>query len=187
MSERLWAAVKSVIFATLFVWLWTVGFPRWLQLPGATASWREQPLRMIGFLPITVGAIITLRCMWNFIFIGRGTPAPFDAPKKLVIRGFYRYVRNPMYVGIGLVLIGEAILLASFSWKIVLYGTALFAIVNLFIMLYEEPTLARQFGEEYLIYRKNVPRWIPRLEPWEQSVGDPEIFETGEKQRAHSG
>ena len=170
MSERLWAAIKSAIFATLFVWLWTVGFPQWLRLPGATTSWREQPLKTIGFLPLMAGAIIMLGCVWNFIFIGRGTPAPFDAPKKLVTRGFYRYVRNPMYLGMGLVLVGEAILLASFSWEIIAYGVALFAIVNLFIILYEEPTLARLFGEEYLIYRKNVPRWIPRLRPWDSEA-----------------
>jgi len=174
MSERLWATIKSAVFATLFVWLWTVGFPRWLQLPGATTSWREQPLRMIGFLPMTAGALIALRCIWNFIFIGRGTPAPFDAPKKLVTRGFYPYVRNPMYVGFGMVLLGEAILLASFSWQIIAYGVTLFAIVNLFIMLYEEPTLTRLFGEEYVIYRKNVPRWIPRLRPWNSQATDPE-------------
>jgi protein-S-isoprenylcysteine O-methyltransferase Ste14 len=174
MSERLWAAIKSAVFATLFVWLWTVGFPRWLQLPGATTSWREQPLRLIGFLPMAIGAIITLRCIWNFIVIGRGTPAPFDAPKKLVTRGFYRYVRNPMYVGVGLVLVGEAILLASFSWEIVAYGVALFAIVNLFIVLYEEPTLTRVFGEQYLTYRKNVPRWIPRLRPWNSEAQEQE-------------
>lgn len=125
---------------------------------------------MIGFLPMVTGAFVALRCIWNFIFIGRGTPAPFDAPKTLVTRGFYRYVRNPMYLGVGLVLIGEAILLASLSWQIVVYGVALFAIVNLFIMLYEEPTLTRLFGEEYLIYHQNVPRWIPRLRPWDSGA-----------------
>ena len=79
-----------------------------------------------------------------------------------------------MYVGFGMVLLGEAILLASFSWQIIAYGVTLFAIVNLFIMLYEEPTLTRLFGEEYVIYRKNVPRWIPRLRPWNSQATDPE-------------
>ena len=101
-------------------------------------------------------------------------------------RGLYGYVRNPMYVGMGLVLVGEAILLASLSWQIVVYGAALFAIVNVFILLYEEPTLTRRFGEEYLNYRKNVQRWIPRLRPWEPGVEDAENLNNQQKQKAHS-
>jgi protein-S-isoprenylcysteine O-methyltransferase Ste14 len=169
MSERLAALLKSIVFATLFVWLWTVGFPRWLALPGSSTPIRTQPLRLLGLVPLIAGALICLACIWNFIFIGRGTPAPFDAPKKLVVVGPYRYVRNPMYLGFALVLLGEAIMLAVFSWRLVEYGLAMVVAVNLLVIFYEEPTLTKRFGESYDTYRANVRRWIPRLRPWTES------------------
>ena len=166
MSQRMAALVKSLIFGSCFVWLWMIGFPRWLDLPGSANMIRNEPLRLIGILPLLLGGIIALACIGVFIFIGRGTPAPFDPPKELITRGPYRYVRNPMYVGFGMVLVGEALLLANFSWQLIVYGTAMFAAVNLFIVFYEEPTLTRNFGDQYREYRAHVRRWIPRLTPW---------------------
>ena len=90
-----------------------------------------------------------------------GTPAPMDPPKELVVVGFYRYVRNPMYVGIILILIGYFLWFGY--WSLLIYTASVFIVIHLFVTLYEEPTLQRKFGESYEKYCRRVPRWIPRL------------------------
>ena len=101
-----------------------------------------------------------------FIVIGRGTLAPWKPAQKLVVKGPYRYARNPMISGVSLILAGEAILFRSYNllaWLIV------FLLINhIYFVLVEEPGLAKRFGEEYEIYKRNVPRWLPRLTPWER-------------------
>jgi len=98
---------------------------------------------------------------------GRGTLAPWDPPRKLVTDGVYRYVRNPMITGVLFMLIGEAILLGSWS---LLVWAVLFALTNTtYFRFFEEPGLARRFGDGYLLYRNNVPMWLPRLRPWSES------------------
>lgn len=109
-----------------------------------------------------MGGVILLWSFWNFLHEGRGTPAPIDPPKELVATGFYRYVRNPMYVGVLLILIGHFLWLGF--WWLLAYAVITFLIVHLFVTLYEEPTLKRKFGAAYEVYRKNVPRWIPRFQ-----------------------
>lgn len=99
-------------------------------------------------------------CAWDFAFAGRGTPAPFDPPKILVARGLYRFVRNPMYVSILMVLLGESLLLKSLL--LLRYAAIWLVIVHVFVLLYEEPTLRRKFGASYEQYCKDVGRWIPR-------------------------
>lgn len=108
-----------------------------------------------------IGGIILLWSFWNFLVEGRGTPAPIDPPKELVATGFYRYVRNPMYVGVFLILLGH-FLWFQFIW-LVGYLVIAFLTVHLFVTLYEEPTLKRKFGTTYEEYLKRVPRWIPRF------------------------
>jgi protein-S-isoprenylcysteine O-methyltransferase Ste14 len=117
----------------------------------------------ISFLAIPlwlIGTFIVLRCFWDFTFKGRGTPAPIDPPKELVITGLYRYVRNPIYVG------ALSIFLGHFLWfgyrSLLIYTVLAFIGVHAFVVLYEEPTLKRKFGAAYEDYRKRVPRWIPR-------------------------
>jgi len=107
------------------------------------------------------GGIILLWSFWNFLIQGRGTPAPIDPPKELVVTGFYRYIRNPMYVGIFLILLGHFLWFQSI-WLLV-YMVIAFLTVHLFVILYEEPTLKRTFGAAYEGYIKRVPRWIPKL------------------------
>jgi len=107
------------------------------------------------------GGVILLWSFWNFLIQGRGTPAPIDPPKELVVTGFYRYVRNPMYVGIFLILLGHFLWFQSI-WLLV-YMVIAFLTVHLFVTLYEEPTLKRTFGAAYEGYIKRVPRWIPKL------------------------
>jgi protein-S-isoprenylcysteine O-methyltransferase Ste14 len=107
---------------------------------------------------LVVGLIIMLRCILQFALEGKGTLSPVDPTRRLVVRGLYRYSRNPMYVGVMMILIGEAIVAQSGSLWI--YLTIIFIGFNLFIMLHEEPRLKKDFGEEYLFYCKSVRRWL---------------------------
>lgn len=118
------------------------------------------PLRYAGAIPVLLGASFYFWCAWDFTFAGRGTPAPFDPPRELVVRGLYRYVRNPMYVGIVSLLVGEALLFQS-RW-LMEYAVTAFIFYHLLVILYEEPTLKRKFGDSYKRYSESVPRWIPR-------------------------
>jgi protein-S-isoprenylcysteine O-methyltransferase Ste14 len=113
-----------------------------------------------GVLPILIGLAIYSWCAWDFTFAGRGTPAPIDPPKELVVRGLYRYIRNPMYIGVLSILVGEAVLFAS--RRLFEYAAVVFALFFLFVVLYEEPALRNKFGESYREYCRNVSRWIPR-------------------------
>ena len=102
-----------------------------------------------------------------FIKFGQGTPAPWDPPRKLVIRGPYRYVRNPMITGVLFMLLAESLLLRS--WLLFFWLILFFLLNNLYFPLFEERSLEKRFGMEYLEYKKHVPRWIPRLNPWSPS------------------
>lgn len=119
------------------------------------------PFRFLGLLPILIGAAILLRCIWDFAVTGHGTVAPIDPPKTLVIRGFYRYVRNPIYVGVLLVLLGEAVLFESL--RLLIYALAVLLIFHLFVVFDEEPTLRQRFGADYEVYLHSVGRWIPKI------------------------
>jgi protein-S-isoprenylcysteine O-methyltransferase Ste14 len=108
-----------------------------------------------------IGGIILLWSFWNFLREGRGTPAPIDPPKELVAVGFYRYVRNPMYVGILAMILGHFLWFGH--WNLLLYSIVVFVAFNTFVTYYEEPTLRRNFGAAYEEYCRRVPRWIPRF------------------------
>ncbi len=142
-------------------------------VPGIVAVY--VPLRMAGFrfgpiaewglpqiaalLPLLLGVAIYFWCLWDFATFGRGTPAPIDAPKRLVVRGLYRFVRNPMYVGVLLVILGWVLFFESQA--ILLYGVAVGLVFHLFVLLIEEPMLTSRFGDSYEAYRRQVNRWIP--------------------------
>ncbi|MCA1632403.1 MAG: isoprenylcysteine carboxylmethyltransferase family protein [Acidobacteria bacterium] len=136
-----------------------------IYLPYALLSSSRAPqpgsLRYLGLLPILAGAVAECWCAWDFAVTGRGTPAPFDPPKELVARGLYRHVRNPMYVAVMSILAGEALFFASRTLAV--YALIVFVCFNLFVLLYEEPTLRRKFGESYERYCRAVPRWLPLL------------------------
>jgi len=117
----------------------------------------------ISFLAIPlwiIGSLIILRCFWDFTFRGRGTPLPADPPKELVVTGFYRYIRNPIYVGAFLIFLAHFLWFGY--WNLLLYAMISFIGVHLFIVFYEEPTLKQKFGAVYEDYLQKVPRWIPR-------------------------
>ena len=115
-------------------------------------------------LPLfAVGGAIYAWCVWDFATFGRGTPAPIDAPKKLVVRGLYWYTRNPMYVGVLTVISAWAVLFQAGS--LILYAALVGTGFHLFVVLYEERHLHRVFGDEYDAYRARVGRWLPRQRP----------------------
>lgn len=113
----------------------------------------------IGVALMAIGLALVVICMATFVVRGRGTPAPFDPPRTFVASGPYRWVRNPMYIGMFVYLVGYA--LCALSFAALLVALAMLAMAHLFAVLVEEPSLARRFGESYREYRRNTPRWIP--------------------------
>jgi protein-S-isoprenylcysteine O-methyltransferase Ste14 len=151
---------RGVTYSALFI-----GFLL-IYLPARVLSWSGlvRPAiavpQVAGMLIGAVGAAIALWCIFTFAIVGRGTPAPFDPPRRLVIRGPYRFVRNPMYIGAGLALASAALFYESLP--LLGYAALFFLATHVFVVLYEEPTLRRTFGEEYEVYCRQVKRWWPR-------------------------
>ncbi len=108
---------------------------------------------------LALGGVIYAWCVWDFAVFGRGTPAPIDAPKKLVVRGLYRYTRNPIYLGVLTVLLGWAVMFQA----LLIYTLCVGICFHLFVVFYEEPRLGRQFGAEYHDYCERAGRWLPRF------------------------
>ncbi len=157
--------IASLVVGALFFSLWFWLLPNWLgfRVDMATAA----PWRWIAAVPSVLGFGVALRCIWDFGRSGHGTPAPIAPPKRLVVVGFYRYVRNPMYVGFFAGWVGLWIVFGRANWVTIEIVVAVIAAVILFVRWYEEPTLRRLFGRQYEEYCRNVPRWIPRLRAWE--------------------
>jgi protein-S-isoprenylcysteine O-methyltransferase Ste14 len=161
-------ALKTLIF-TIVVPGTVGGIVPWLLLQSAgDAANLTLSLWLIGLLPLLLGVGLYFWCAGAFTFIGKGTPAPIDAPIFLVREGPYQWVRNPMYLAVLLVIIGEAILFHA----LLLVGYALlpWLAAHLFVVFFEEPSLRHQFGESYEAYLQTVPRWLPRFSP--QTVPD---------------
>lgn len=158
------AALGSALFLVFVSGSAAVLVPWWL-----TGGWRAghwwPPLRLLGLLPLAAGAVVILEAFTRFALEGLGTPAPVAPPARLVVSGPYRYVRNPIYVAVVAVLLGQGLLLA----RPVLFGYAAFAwaLTWAFVRWYEEPGLVRRFGAEYERYRRAVPAWRPRRTPWQ--------------------
>ena len=123
-----------------------------------------QPTRAVGMLLIVAGIPGLVDSFARFALQGLGTPAPIAPTKTLVVTGLYRYVRNPMYVAIVAVILGQAFLLGD--QRLIAYGALIWLAFHAFVVSYEEPALTRRFGAQYEVFRANVPRWIPRLTPW---------------------
>jgi len=157
------ALLKTALFTLVVPGTVAFGIPRLIVSEWGGPALFSFPW-VLGFLPLALGAAIYLACAWDFAVHGLGTPAPVDPPKTLVVRGLYRYVRNPMYVGVLTAVMGQAVLFRSRG--VLLYAASVLAGFFLFVVVYEEPTLARMFGEEYAAYRRAVPRFLPRITPW---------------------
>lgn len=152
---------RAITYGTLFVGFLLICLPaRLLSWAGiarpAAMAWPQIAGIVIG----SAGVVVALWCVCAFVWIGKGTPAPFDPPRKLVIRGPYRFVRNPMYIGAALALAGAALFYGSMS--LLIYGVLFLLAAHLFVVFYEEPTLRRNFGAEYEAYCHRVRRWWPR-------------------------
>ena len=165
------AAMGSAVFfllapgvvAGLIPWLLT----RW-QAREPLPYWA--PMRVLGAILLVAGLIALIRAFARFVMEGLGTPAPIAAPERLVVGGVYRYVRNPMYMAVLAVIVGQALLLGRLG--LLLYAAATWLLVAAFVRWYEEPTLTRRFGADYEAYRRSVPAWRPRLRPWEPGEHD---------------
>lgn len=123
-----------------------------------------EPLRWVGVLLLLLGGMLLAETFSRFALQGRGTPAPVYPTETLVVTGSYRFVRNPMYVAVVSLILGQGLLFGSLP--VLAYGAVIWLTVHLFVISYEEPTLARTFGDQYARYQANVRRWIPRLTPW---------------------
>lgn len=158
------SAVKHVFNTLLFTVLVPATVAGWIPctLRGKVPLTSNTALRWLSFVLIAIGIAIYLHtAFWGFASRGLGTPAPIAPPSKLVVAGLHRYVRNPMYIGVLLIVIGQAVLFRS---RILAEYAALFWLAaHLFVLFYEEPALERKFADEYRTYRQRVPRWIPRL------------------------
>jgi protein-S-isoprenylcysteine O-methyltransferase Ste14 len=150
--------VRAITYATLFVGLVLVFLPaQVLRWSGVVRPATAGAPQIIGIVVAAMGAGLAIWCVLTFAFVGKGTPAPFDPPRRLVVQGPYRLVRNPMYLGAGLALAGAALVYESLA----LFGFAalFFLASHLFVVGYEEPTLRRTFGEDYVAYCTRVRRW----------------------------
>ncbi len=158
--------IASLIVGAGFFALWFWLLPNWLGFRVDTA--RGAGWRWIAAVPSVLGFAVAIRCVWDFGRTGHGTPAPIAPPKRLVVVGFYRYVRNPMYVGFLVGWIGLWIVFGRANWCVIVAAAAVLLGIDLFVRLYEEPTLRKMFGADYEEYCRNVGRWIPRLQAWEK-------------------
>src|ERR671922_1616643 len=155
-SALFFAAAPGVV-AGLVPW-WLTGW----RVRGPLAHWA--PVRLAGLILLVLGAIVLVRAFARFAVEGRGTPAPVAPTERLVIGGLYRHVRNPMYLAVVAAIAGQGLALGQPG--LLAYAAAVWVTVASFVRWYEEPALARQFGEQYEAYRRAVPAWRPRIRPW---------------------
>ena len=170
-----WKHLRAILLLPGMVLLVIPGLILWRGGFDTLGPWRSVPpskviLPVIGVICVCLGISLMVATIRLFVMVGKGTLAPWEPSQHVVVRGVYRYVRNPMISGVLFVLLGEAVLTASLPlvcWFLV------FGVVNaVYIPLLEEPGLSRRFGDDYVSYMQNVPRWLPRLTPWEGGFRD---------------
>jgi protein-S-isoprenylcysteine O-methyltransferase Ste14 len=165
------AAVGSAVFFLVGPGVF-VGLIPWLltgwQVREPVLYWA--PMRVLGVILLVAGLIALIQAFVRFVVEGLGTPVPVAAPERLVVGGVYRYVRNPMYVAILAIVVGQALLLGQLG--LLLYAAGIWLITAAFVRFYEEPALRRRFGADYEAYRRAVPAWWPRLRPWKPGERD---------------
>jgi protein-S-isoprenylcysteine O-methyltransferase Ste14 len=160
------AALGSAVFFLLAPGVVAVLVPWWLT------GWKVReplrywlPLRVVGLAVLVAGGVVLVGAFVRFVVEGMGTPAPVAPTRHLVVGGLYRYVRNPMYLAVLAVIVGQALALGQPA--LLLYAAVIAAAFVVFVRGYEEPTLRHQFGEQYEVYRRAVPGWWPRRHPWD--------------------
>jgi len=163
--RRALAITGSVIFLLIAPVTVAGLVPFWISRWRMEVSfWTLRLLRLMGVLLVLAGVPVLLDSFARFAIQGLGTPAPVFPTRHLVVQGLYRYVRNPMYVALVTVVLGQALFFGSFL--LLEYCVILWLVFHLFVLLYEEPTLQATFGDEYRTFCAHVPRWIPRRRPW---------------------
>jgi protein-S-isoprenylcysteine O-methyltransferase Ste14 len=155
-SALFFMVAPSVLAGLIPYWM-----TRWEFLP---PFFDLQATRTAGILLIVAGLPGLVDSFARFALQGLGTPAPIAPTQNLVVTGLYRYVRNPIYIAVVAVILGQAILFGD--WRLLIYGGLMWLAFHAFVLAYEEPVLAESFGTQYEDFRANVPRWIPRLSPW---------------------
>lgn len=165
MNQRLGPILGSIVF--LFVAPGIVAG----VIPWAISNWRIgppllglEPLRWLGIPVLLLGAVLLVETFARFALQGLGTPAPVAPTRTLVVTGSYRFVRNPMYVAVVSLILGQGLVFGNLA--VLGYGLVVWLTVHLFVLAYEEPTLSQSYGAQYDRYRRNVRRWVPRLTPW---------------------
>jgi protein-S-isoprenylcysteine O-methyltransferase Ste14 len=159
--SSVWLAFRSLLWTFLLPGFFAGYLPwRFFGLGRAEPD-MTSPASLLGLACIGLGVLLLAACIFEFARSGRGTLSPVDPPRRLVVRGLYRYVRNPMYLSVTTIVLGEALLMRSTTLAI--YLAAWFVGANLFVIGYEEPTLHRLFGASYDEYTRQVGRWFPRL------------------------
>jgi len=158
LGSALFFVVAPLLLAGFVPWWIT----RWQFRP---AFFGQELTRAIGVMLIIAGVPALIDSFARFALQGVGTPAPIAPTRRLVVTGLYRYVRNPIYVAVVAVILGQALLFGD--GRLLWYGALFWLACHVFVVVYEEPTLERTFGAEYAAFRANVPRWMPRLTPWQ--------------------
>jgi protein-S-isoprenylcysteine O-methyltransferase Ste14 len=154
--------VRAITYASLFIGFVLIYVPaRLLSWSGIVRPASIEAQQVAGILIGVAGAFVALWCIFTFVSVGRGTPAPFDPPRRLVVQGPYRFVRNPMYIGAGLALASAALFYESLP--LLGYTGLFFLATHSFVLWYEEPTLRQTFGQEYVAYCRRVKRWWPKV------------------------
>jgi protein-S-isoprenylcysteine O-methyltransferase Ste14 len=164
--SKISAAIGSFVFLLLAPGI-VAGILPW-SISGwtfATPFAGYEILRVVGIVVIAAGLIPLLDAFARFALEGEGTPAPLAPTKRLVVSGPYRYVRNPIYVGVLALILGQTMLFAS--WPLLVYAAVIATAFHLFVVFYEEPTLRSSYGTQYEAFCAAVPRWLPRLTPWQ--------------------
>jgi protein-S-isoprenylcysteine O-methyltransferase Ste14 len=171
--RRIFAIIGSAIFLVIAPGTIAGYIPWWI------CRWHVQgPLagifafRILGVLLMAAGFPILLDSFARFAIQGFGTPAPVFPTRQLVVSGLYRYVRNPMYVAVVSLILGQGLFFGNI--RVLEYGIVIWAAFHLFVLVYEEPTLRSTYGAEYDVFCANVHRWVPRLRPWRQSLYGPD-------------
>jgi protein-S-isoprenylcysteine O-methyltransferase Ste14 len=156
----MFVAIRTLTYASLFIAFVLIYLPaRVLAWAGIASPASLGPAQWIAMLLGFAGAALALWCVGAFAWIGKGTPAPFDPPRRLVIRGPYRFVRNPMYIGAALAVSSAALYFGS--WALLIFAAGFLLVCHTFVRVYEEPHLRRVFGPEYQDYCRQVRRWLP--------------------------
>jgi protein-S-isoprenylcysteine O-methyltransferase Ste14 len=170
-SKRVFAILGTAAFLVLAPGVVAGLLPWWISGWHFHAAFLGfTPFRVIGGLLIAFGIPILLESFGRFALQGIGTPAPVFPTRHLVVKGFYRYVRNPMYVAVVSVILGQGLLLGNLH--LVAYATLVWLTMHLFVVTYEEPTLQESFGAEYKSFCAHVPRWIPRFTAWREDTDE---------------